>query len=386
MENTANTPSFRTDKKTKDEISSRQIALFSAFVLPIYKLLEVPSILAKFSGSDLLLPALLHFVIQTGVLLALLFVASRTEKTLFERLNERLGKWSLAVYVLLALYFLLVAVLPLLDLEKFVYAVFYDSAPTLFSFGLFFVFCGFICTKGIKALGRVADLSLFLFLFPFLTLIIMSLAEADFTNLLPFFEYGVNETVNAYTYTLPHFSDVIFLLPLIGNLRFKKGDAVKIGVGYGVGSVATLVFLSVFYGVYSAVAWKEHYAFAKIAQYFPVLSVIGRVDLLFVYMLCVVLFFFSATPLHYAVHFTVKTGKIKSKTLVCAIFVSLAFIFVLFCNKYYDGIYALFGNKLFPVFLFFNLSPIAFLLLIKPKKGNGTRTACKVDKKENSHA
>ncbi len=380
MEKTTSEPRFRIDKKTKDVITARQIALFSAFVLPIYKLLEVPSIFAKFTGSDLLLPALLHYFIQTGVLIALLFVASRSEKTLFERLNDRLGKWSLLVYAILAVYFLLVSVLPLLDLEKFVYAVFYDSAPTLFSFGLFFVFCGFVCTKGIKAIGRFADLSFFFFLFPFLALIVMSLAEADFTNLLPFFEYGIADTASAYSYTLPHFSDAIFLLPLIGNLRFKKGDGIKIGVGYGVGSIVTLLFLSVFYGLYSAMAWKEHYAFAKIAQYFPVLSVIGRVDLLFVYMLCVILFFFVATPLHYAVHFTVKISKIKSKTLVSAIFVGVAFVFVLFCNRHYNEIYSFFGNRLFPLFLIFNLSPIVFLLLIKTKK------SAKLNEKESFHA
>ena len=364
---TKTTPDFRGDTTKKDEIASRQIALFAAFVLPIYKLLELPSLLARFTQGDLLVPALAHYFIQTGILIALLVAASRSEKTLFERLNERLKKWALIVYIPLTVYFLLAAVLPLLDLEKFVYAAFFDTAPTMFSFLFFFVFCGFFCTKGLKAMGRIGDLALFLFLLPFFALIIMAISEADFTNLLPFFEHGFSKTANAYAYTLPHFSDTVFLLPLIGNLRFKKGDGLKIGFGYGVGALCTLVFLGVFYALYSTIAWREHYAFSKIAQYFPVLSVIGRIDLLFIYLLCIVLFFYVATPLNYAVHFTTKTANLRSKTLLSLAVSFAAFLFVLFCNKYYDRIYAFFGTNLFPVFLVFNLLPITLLLLKKEK-------------------
>ncbi|MBQ7923888.1 MAG: GerAB/ArcD/ProY family transporter [Clostridia bacterium] len=361
-----------------DGVSARQTAFFAAFVLPIYKLLELPALLARFAAGDLLLPALIQFLLQTGVIVGLLFAASRSEKTLVERLEERLGKWSRLVYGVYALVFLFSAVLPLLDLEKFVYAVFYDTSPTLFSFAAFFLFSAFLCTKGVKALGRIGDLSLFLFLFPFLALIIMSLVEADITNLLPLFEQPFSNTVSGVTYTAPHFLDALFLLPLIGNLRFKKGDGVKITTGYVSGSLFTLLFLAVFYGVYSTVAMRKHYAFAKIAQYFPVLSVVGRIDLIFVYMLCVVLFFYTAIPLRNAVAYTVKASGIPSKTLLSFIVNLGAFLFVLFCNKYYDNIYAFFGNYAFPfVWVFANLLPLLLLLL-------GIRT--KKENKENSHA
>lgn len=162
-----------------DGIVGRQIAFFAAFLLPVYKLLELPSILARFLEGDLLLPALLHFLVQTGLLIALLYAASRSQKPLFLRLEESLGKWASLFYALYALYFLFAAILPLLDLEKFVYAAFYDTAPTLFSFAFFFLLSGFICTKGVKSIGRSSDLCLFLFPLPLLVLLLMSLGEAD---------------------------------------------------------------------------------------------------------------------------------------------------------------------------------------------------------------
>ena len=352
-----------------DRIGGRQIAFFAAFILPIYKLLELPSILSRFTGGDLLLPALLQYLFQTGILLALLFVSSRLEKPLFEYLEEKLGGWTAIFYLLYVLYFLFAAVLPLLDLDKFVYAVFYDTSPTFFSFIFFFLISAYVCARGIKTLGRIADLSIFLFLLPFTALIVMSLVEADASNLLPIFQHRFEHTMSAFTYTAPHFSDAILLLPLIGNLQYKKGDSKKISLGYGLGGVLTLLFLGVFYGVYSTIAAREHYAFAKIAQYFPALTVIGRIDLLLVYLLCIVLFVYVATPLHYATDLTTRIFGGKRRVWFAAAFNLAALFFTLFCNQHYNAIYALFGQYLFPVFwVFADLFPLALLLLTLKKR------------------
>ncbi|MBE7067969.1 MAG: hypothetical protein E7381_01565 [Clostridiales bacterium] len=353
------------------ELNGRQIAFFSAFILPLFKLAEVPSLLAKFAKGDLLLPALLHFVLQTAILCALLYCASQSQERIIDRLKKRFGKWTSVFYLVYAVYFLVYALLPLLDLEKFVYAVFYDTAPTLFSFAFFFFFSAFLCVKGMKTVGRVADLSLFLFVVPFLALLFASLAEADFTNLSPLFEQPFSSSFSGFFYTLPHFSDVTLLLPLVLNLRFEKKDGVKITAGYLLGALFTLAFLAVFYGVYSTVASRQHYAFSKIAQYFPPLAVIGRVDLILVYLLCVLLFFATALPLFYSVEFT-ATALTKGNKLILSATVNFgAFLFVLFCNKYYDRIYSFFGNALPPLFIAFNLFPLLFLLLnLKKDKSN----------------
>ena len=352
-----------------DQINGRQIAFFAAFILPIYKLLELPSILSRFTGGDLLLPALLQYLFQTGILLALLFVASSLEKPLLVYLEEKFGKWTAIIYVFYALYFLFAATLPLLDLDKFVYAVFYDTSPTFFSFFFFFFISAYVCARGIKTLGRIADLSMFLFLLPFAALIVMSLVEADASNLLPIFQHRFERTMSAFTYTTPHFSDAIMLLPLIGNLQYKKDDAKKIALGYGLGGVFTLLFLGVFYGVYSTIAAREHYAFAKIAQYFPALTVIGRIDLLLVYLLCIVLFIYVATPLHYATDLTTRLCGGKRRVWFATAFNLAALLFTLFCNQHYNAIYAFFGQYLFPVFwIAADLFPLALLLLIVKKR------------------
>ncbi len=350
------------------EIYARQIAFFAAFILPLGKFLEVPSLLSQYAKGDILLPAILQYLVQSLVLLGILYAASQSEKSLLERLYERLGKGIIFFFILYALYFVFAAILPLLDLEKFVYAAFFDTAPTTFSFGAFFFLLGFFCTKGIKSLGRCADLCLFLFLIPFLALIAMSLFEADFTRLLPFFGTDIEGISQAFVRTTPHFSDGVLLLPLIANLRYREGDGVKVMSGYFAGAILSLLFFAVFFSVFSTIAPREHYAFLKIAQYFPALDIIGRIDLVFIYLLTVILLFYTCTPLLYTVDFTARLFGTERKTLFSGI-VSLAlFLFVLFANRHYNALYALISGNLAPVFwVLADLLPLLLLLLRQRK-------------------
>lgn len=357
---------MKTSLSQPHEVCGRQIALAAAFLLPAAKLLEVPSILATYSAGDLLFPAILHLLLQFGILSALLYASSRSEKTLFERLNERLGKWSILFYGLYAIYFLFAAVLPLLDMEKFTYAAFFDTSPTVFAFVTFFIFSGFLCAKGLKTLGRAADLCLFLFLIPFLALICMSFFTADFSHLLPVFGDKLGGTLYAFKRTTPHFSDAILLLPLLGNLRYKKGDSMKILGGYTLGGVGTLLFISTFYGIYSSIAPREHYAFSKIAEYFPALDIIGRFDLLFVYMLTIVLLIFTAMPLQYTTQLICQGFQVKRGVIVSAVLNVCAFLFLLFANRQYNTVYEVISGKL-PVAFWLIADMVPLLLLFLPK-------------------
>ena len=373
-----------TKSSNTNTVYARQIGFAAAFLLPAAKLLEAPSLLATHAKGDILLPALLHFLVQALVLLGVLYAVSRSEKPLAERLQTLLGKGAIVLYVLYALYFLFALVLPLFDLEKFVYAAFFDTAPTTFAFFVFFFLSAFIATKGIKAVGRCADLCLFLFLLPFLALILMSLVEADFSHLLPLFGTKFEHVGKAFFRTTPHFSDAILLLPLIANLRYKEGDGKKIMLGYGGGALFTLLFLAVFFSIFSSIAPREHYAFLKIAQYFPALAVVGRIDLVFVYFLSVVLLFYTCLPLHYSVLLTAKTFKTEKRVWIAAAFSLALLIAVFFLNKYYNTIYTLISGKLSPVFLVFaDMLPL-FCLFLPTEKPKPYPTLYK-RKKENSH-
>ena len=349
-------------------MEGRQIAFVAAFLLPIGKFLEAPSILAKYAAGDLLLPAFLHFLLQGLLLWAILYVASNSEKTILERLQEKLGNGIVVLYVTYAVYFVFVAILPLLDIEKYIYAAFFDTSPTAFVFVFFFFLSAFLCVKSIQSIARSADLCLFLFLLPFVALMIMAFSATDLSGLLPLFGEQFGHIVSAFKRTFPHFTDTILLLPLLFNYKPKKGDSFKILGGYSLGSFFTLFFLAVFYGIYSSIAGSQHYAFSKIGQYFPALAVLGRIDLIFVYFLTIVLLFYTCLPLQYATDFITLSFPV-GKIPVSFVLNAGLLVFVLFSNKHYNAFYQIIGGKLYFIFFIFGiLLPLCLLLLPKSKK------------------
>ena len=138
--------------KNKPQISVRQLCFITAFILPTAKLLEMPSRLAKNALGDLLLPAFLQFLLQFLGLCALLFITNKTGKSIFEIIEKRFGGVAMkGFYLLLTLYYLFSVLLPILDSEKFVHAVFYDTAPSRFTFTPFF----FLSAKNVCFCRRI---------------------------------------------------------------------------------------------------------------------------------------------------------------------------------------------------------------------------------------
>ncbi len=374
-------------------ICRRQLCFLLAFILPVPKLLEAPSLLAYFSKGDLLLPAFLHYVLQTGVLIALLCVCAKSDKPLFQRLREVSKPLAAAVYIALAAYFIFSDLFPLLDLANFSNTAFFDTAPSVSAFLPFFLLSAFICVKDEKAIGRSADLCMPIFLFAFFGLIFMAFGETDFTELFPLFGTSAGENFKGMYHSFVHFSDMALIIPLLGAYRYEKGDGKKIVGAYTGGGAFVLLFLAVFYGVFGALAPRETYAFDKIARYFSALDVVGRVDLLLVYLITVVLLYAYALPLQLAVICLcgacgigageadgvgaggVDSGakhaeRAKRRRLILSLSVNGAvLLFVLFASRRYHFFYSLTTAKLFFVFPIFSMAlPLSFLLLKGDKK------------------
>ncbi len=360
----------------KPVVCGRQLCFFAAFFLPVSKLLETPSLLARYAKGDMLAPAIFQFIAQALVLSACMFALSRLKKPLLQELAERFGVWTARIFCFLyAAYFLFSSLMPLLDLEKFVYAAFYDTAPTAFTFAPFFLLSGFFCVKGVKALARSADLSLFLFLVPFLGLIVMSVGQTDLSAVLPIFGEPFKGTVKGALASAPHFADVALFLPFFCGYRYQKGDGKKVVASYGLGAAFVLLFFAVFLGLYTSLAPREHYAFIKVAQYFPALDTVGRIDLIVSYFLTVVLLFYTCLPIFCTVEFF-SAGLNTSKRVLPSLVLNVALLaFVFFFNQRYNA-FAAFYTRAYPVFWLFSvLIPLLGLLLVfkKPKGGEYAR-------------
>ncbi len=357
--------------KTGDfQINSRQLCFFCAFLLPIGKLLEAPRIFAQYTQGDLLLPAFLQLFLQGGTFAFLLATASKNQRPILSVLEEKVGAvWIKIFYLAFGVYFIFASLLPLLDLDKFCYAAFFDTSPTTFSFAPFFLVSAFLCMKSLKAYGRLFDLSLFLFLPSFFALIIFSTGACNFSNLLPLFEKPFSNTLQAMRHTFTFFSDSAIFLFLLNNYQYQRGDGKKIMSCFGVGSLFILLFLAVFLGVFGSMAQSEHYAFIKISQFFSALKTTGRIDLLFSYLLTVLLIFYTCLPLQLATNCFAQAIHTRKNLLISIVLNVALFVFVLFCNNFYNSLYRWISVRLAPIFLLFSyLLPIAVCLVSLGRK------------------
>ncbi|MBQ8320483.1 MAG: GerAB/ArcD/ProY family transporter [Clostridia bacterium] len=352
-------------------INARQLGFFLAFLLPVGKLSELPSLLSGKVGGDLLLPAFLGLTVE---FLSLFALFSFTKKTgmgplaYAEKKNAKLGR---VLRVALAAVLLVYSLPFLLDLEKFCNVTFSDTEPTFFSFAPFFILCGFICTKGIKAVGRSADLCPVLFFLPFAMLTVLAFSSADLSSLLPVFEKPLFTNVATFFQTAPFFSSGLLFLPLFDGYHYHEGDEKKIFPLYFTGAAAVLLFLALFYGLYGPLAVSEHYAITKIGMFFPALSTLGRTDLFFVYLITVVLFFFTALPVQLAVGELQKGFQLQNSLLLSTLINLALFFAVLFLNRRYNTVYPFFIKTLAPLYLVvgFLLPLLVYLGILLKRRG-----------------
>lgn len=354
----------------REKISVGQLCFFLAFLLPVSKILETPALLAYYAKDDLLLPALLQFLLQAGMLLGIIYFSSKTSDTLFSFLAKRLGTpVAKTVYFLLSLYYVFFSILPLLGVERFVYTAFFDTAPNLSAFAPFFLLAAYAATKTFTAFGRVCHLCAPLFIVAFLGLTFLSVGQADFTALMPLFSSSPRSIGLGVLRSFPHFSDTAFLLPFLGHYRYQKGDGKKLMISYGGGAVAVLFFLAVFYGIFGSVAQLQPFAFSKIAGYFSGLDVIGRIDLLLVYLTTILLLFYYSLPISLATHCFCKAINRQNKLPVSAFICISLLLLTVFFNQIYGALYSFittFAVWVFPVFAYG--IPLLLLLLCILKK------------------
>ena len=90
-----------------DKLKLRQICFLFAAVLPVAKLIIYPSTLSYYAKNDLLLSAGLNFLAEGIVIALVMWLSSRTDRTLFDLLRYTFGETAAkTLYVLLALFLL----------------------------------------------------------------------------------------------------------------------------------------------------------------------------------------------------------------------------------------------------------------------------------------
>ncbi len=358
-------------------LSTRQLCFLLAFFCPVNKLILMPSALARAAGNDLLISAGIVYVLQFLAVFALLFVMQKTDCTLFELIQNKFGAIAARIVIItLGVYLLFSAVLPVAEHRLYVQDVMYDTLPSFLIFIPFFLFAVYASGKGLRCLGRSADVGMPLFLLSFPVLLFMAFASADFTSILPVGGTSAVEIFDGAKSILGWFTEPAWLLLLLGNVKVEKKFLLKTSLSYALGGVAVLLFLAIFYGIFSTVAVNEPFAIAKIARYYNALKTLGRVDYLFLYLLSLVQLFALVAPLQLATHAIAKGCNYDNPPLFSLVVGGALFAVIYFTANAFPTLERTINGVLFPVFLLFStLIPLLclFFLMGRQKQGGTPR-------------
>lgn len=344
----------------KDKISVRQICFILIAYNAASKLLLFPTTAASSVGNALIFPALFNLILQTIIIWSVSFLSSRTDKSFFELLENTFGKITARIiFGFFALYFLVSAIVPMNEQQLLVHDSFYDTMPSLTVFLPFFIFAVYAGVKSFTNVGRCADLMLPVFVLCAAAFLIMSVGEADFTNLLPIMTQPISTVAGFSLSTLFRFSESAFLLMFMGHYKYKKGDAAKMTVSYAAGGLVVIAIMAAFWSLYGALAPTRSFAISNISVFFPVIGFVGRIDLFLVYAFDMVALFAAVLNIQMCVHCLAKTFN-RNYRIFYSVCVNAVLIVVTFlANNNYTMLQKLAGDWLWiPAVLFAYLIPV----------------------------
>ncbi len=278
------------------KISPRQLYFFLACVAPVGKLVLLPTHLANIAGNDFLYPLLVQYVIGAAAVFCTLLLVRRG-KTLPVLLEEVCGKAvSRILCTLLSLFLFYATLVPLLEQKTFVQSVFYDTLPSLAAFAPFFLFAAYLMAAPLERQGRMWDLLAPVAAVGLAGILVLSFGSADYGALLPAVSMGFKSFSEGTMSATSWFYDSAILLTMLGKVEEEKGIAVKGMLFYLLGGAAVGLFFATFCAVFADTAVNQLFAFSKTSKYFAGITVLGRIDYFFIFLLAMVMAFYCVLP------------------------------------------------------------------------------------------
>ncbi len=342
-------------------LKSRQICLFIIAFLPVSKLFMMPSIASKFAGEDMWISVLINLLLDFATVMILSISFKKHNLNFFELLENTFGKTISKI--ILAFYFLAFffkTIIPLDEQRDYVEFTLYTLVPNLFYFLPFFVVAFYLCTKKLRAIGRLADVMWIVTLLGFIVLIILSFGNADFTAILPIGAQGFPNIIKGSYSTFLWFGDAIYFVFFIGQFKYQKKDTLKIALSYFAHIFIVILFAIIFYAIFTSIAFRQRFALTEISKYTTVINNIGRLDYIGILLILLSNAISLSLPIYFACMVLNIICNFKKRWIAPIIVISLHILILIFLNEFYATIENVFiGYSALFFFILGNLLPIA---------------------------
>lgn len=338
-----------------DKINLRQVCLsFVTFSIAI-KIITLPSVIASFSNEALWISALINFALDGAMIFYILKVTENFNGlSFFQILKENCGKTVTSIIMFLYfIYFLLKAYVPILEQKSYVEIALYETTHVVLIFAPIFLISCFFSYKGIKTVGRLSDVLVWLTGFGILTLIGLSIPACNFSKLLPIIGVPVKKIASGSFNTLLWYFDSTYLLFFIGNFKRERFTKTKITLTYFFSTLVVLLFFCVLYSEFGPLTERQHFAPISMGKYYLSASNSGRIDYVAGFALAIVCVFAVTMPLVFSSLCLSHVFNFKHKIIPCLITNGIMII-IFFATQ----------NFFFEVFGFMQKYGVFYLLII----------------------
>ncbi len=346
--------------ENKNCFKTSQICMLFLALVPVTKLVSMPSFLTMSANRSLWISAIVCFVIDLILFIFMAIACKKFDCTFYEALCNTFGeKWAKVVMCVFALFFFLKALYPILEEKYFIENTFYEEITTDFVFYPFFGLCFYLCFKGLKVLERTSFLLALFSISGVIITFFLTYKESEIAKLLPLFQESPSQIVSGSLNSLLFCGEGVYLLFFMGRAQADKKLILPLSLTLIGGYIAVIGLFVAFYGVFGAVSMTKIFSLSQMSHYSLILSNIGRLDSLACFLIDFARLFAIAFPLILCVEcFRYIFGeKLKVTLITSGILMVLCLLFVILFNEKVVYTFNLF-NKTLKYFLL----PINFIL------------------------
>jgi len=245
------------------------------------KFQRLPSFLADIAGKSFWVVLCLYILIDgIFLILSLKIINLGSGKRLYEVLENKTGKiFAKIIFVMLGVYFIMLAVLPYESVHEVFADIIFDSLPWKF-FALFLLIAmGVIAVSGLKNIGRTCQLFFFLIMIGIFGLFALGVSTTDLTSILPITETIPSTILEGFYKSTLWFGNFTILYVLMGRIKDQEdGKFNGIKLSFFLSSLFVIFAFITYYGIYQEVTPLKRNWLTKVSQ-FALLSLdIGRLD------------------------------------------------------------------------------------------------------------
>ena len=281
-------------------ITSRQFIFITLFLMLSTKVLTIHPLVFEYAGKDAFWSILFGMFIDLLMLVLVVILLKRNKDTTFFKLLKKTFGCVIAkiLLVILFVFITLKSIFLYQETYSFFLQILYTEIPPFMYVVPALFVTGYFAVKGIKTISRTMEVFAVFILIGMLVCASTALNGSGLENITPFFENGIEPSLNGLLYQMFYRGNAVILLCFMGKIDFSKHFDLKLYLFTIIMSLLIVGISLLFYMVYGPSVKYVEFTLADLPQYDPFVSDLGRFNWLSVVVCTVALFLTSSTFLY----------------------------------------------------------------------------------------